>query len=166
MLAIGVSLLNLVRLRIQGALRLRAVSLFAWSVEKITRNTQMTRHDKRESLFFLLGLPPSFLASLGFAARRSLARVLPFLNLKKKRGCSQSKALLEYSLTGLNQNLKRKKKTMGKSVSVENDKRDSCLVDPANFLLSLGNYGSETNELMRLWHYFQRVKMTRFQSCS
>ena len=55
---------------------------------------------------------------------------------------------------------------MGKSVSVENDKRDSCLVDPANFLLSLGNYGSETNELIRLWHYFQRVKMTRFQWCS
>ena len=160
MLAIGLSLLNLVRLLIQGALRLQAVSLFAWSVEKIARNTQMTtrvtegarreRHDKRESLFFLLGLPPSFLAYSGFAAQRSRARVLPLLNLKKKRGCSQSKALLEYSLTGLNQNLKRKK-NMGKSIGVENDKRDSCLVDPAYFLLSLDNYGSETNELIRLW---------------
>ena len=38
----------------------------------------------------LLGLPPSFLASCGFAARHSRACVLPLLNLRKKRGCSQS----------------------------------------------------------------------------
>ena len=42
-------------------------------------------------LFFLLGLPPSFLASRGFAAQRSRARALPLLNLKKKRDCSQSR---------------------------------------------------------------------------
>ena len=40
--------------------------------------------------FFLLRLPPSFLASRGFAAQRSRARALPLLNLKKKRYCSQS----------------------------------------------------------------------------
>ena len=34
------------------------------------------------------------------------------------------------------------------------------------FYLALANYGSETNELIRLWHYLQRVKMTRFQWCS
>ena len=92
LLAIGVSLLNLVTLLIQGALRLRAVSLFACSVEKIARNTQMTtrvtegarqeRPDKRESLFFLLGLPLSFLVSRCIVAQRSRVRVLPLLNLK------------------------------------------------------------------------------------
>ena len=35
--------------------------------------------------FFLLRLPPSFLASRGFTAQRSHARALPLLNLKKKR---------------------------------------------------------------------------------
>ena len=35
-------------------------------------------------------LPSSFLASRRFAFRRLRARVLPSLNLKKKRGCSQS----------------------------------------------------------------------------
>ena len=39
---------------------------------------------------FLLWLPPSFLASRGFAAQRSRACALPLLNLKKKRNCSQS----------------------------------------------------------------------------
>ena len=110
MLAIGVSLLNLVTLLIQGALRLREVSLFACSVEKIARNTQMTtrvtegarqeRPDKRESLFFLLGLPLSFLVSRCIVAQRSRVRVLPLLNLKKKRGCPQSKALLECAHCG------------------------------------------------------------------
>ena len=38
-------------------------------------------------------LPPSFLASRRFAAQRSRARALPLLNLKKKRGCSQSTIL-------------------------------------------------------------------------
>ena len=73
--------------------RLRAVSLFSWSVEQNARDTQRTtrvtegarreRHDKREqSLFLLLGLPPSFLASRSFGAKRSRARALPLLNLK------------------------------------------------------------------------------------
>ena len=45
-----------------------------------------------QSLFFLLGLPPSFLASRGFADQSSRARALPLRNLKKKRGCLQSTA--------------------------------------------------------------------------
>ena len=49
--------------------------------------------------FFLLGLPPSFLASRGFAAQRWRARALPFLNLKKKRDCSQSSYWLFFSLS-------------------------------------------------------------------
>ena len=44
-----------------------------------------------QSLFFLLGLPLSFLASRGFAAQRSRARALPLLNLKQKRDCSKSR---------------------------------------------------------------------------
>ena len=35
-------------------------------------------------------LPPSFLASSGLAAQGSRARALPFVNVKKKRDCSQS----------------------------------------------------------------------------
>ena len=49
------------------------------------------------SLFFLLGLPPSFLVFRGFAAQRSRARALPLLNLKKKRDCSQSIKIMEQS---------------------------------------------------------------------
>ena len=52
--------------------------------------TRVTDGARRERLFFLLRLPPSFLASRGFAAQRSRARALPLLNLKKKRYCSQS----------------------------------------------------------------------------
>ena len=67
--------------------RLRAVSLFSWSVEQIARDTQLTTRvtegARRER-------PPSFLASRGFAAQRSRARALLLLNLKKKRDCSQS----------------------------------------------------------------------------
>ena len=74
--------------------RLRAVSLFSWSVEQNARDTQMTTRvtegARRERLFFLLGLPPSFLVSGGFAAQSSRARALPLLNLKKKRDYSQS----------------------------------------------------------------------------
>ena len=48
--------------------RLRAVSLFSWSVEQNARDTQMTTRvtegARWGSLFFLLGLPPSFLNSL------------------------------------------------------------------------------------------------------
>ena len=68
--------------------RLRAVSLFSWSVEQNHRDTPMTTCVTGGAR--LLGLPPSFLASRGFAAQRSSARALPLLNLKKKRDCSQS----------------------------------------------------------------------------
>ena len=43
-----------------------------------------------KTLFFLLGLPPKFLASRGFASLLSRVRALPLLNLKKKRDYSQS----------------------------------------------------------------------------
>ena len=65
--------------------RLRVVSLFSWSVEQNARNTQMSTRvteGARQAL--------SFLASRGFAAQRSQARVLPLLNLKKKTDYSQS----------------------------------------------------------------------------
>ena len=44
-----------------------------------------------QPLYFLLRLQPLFLASLGFAAHHSHVRVLPSLNLKKMRDCSQSR---------------------------------------------------------------------------
>ena len=47
--------------------RLRAVSLYSWSVEQNARDTQMTTRvteGERWGNFFLLGLPPSFLNSL------------------------------------------------------------------------------------------------------
>ena len=64
--------------------------------------------DYEQSLFFLgpssktceirkwprAWLRPSFLASRGFAARRSRSLALPSLNLKKRRDCSQSIRLL------------------------------------------------------------------------
>ena len=69
-------------------IRLRAVSLFSWSVEQNARDTQMTTRvtegARRERL------PASFLASRGFAAQHSRGRAHPLLNLKKKRGCPQS----------------------------------------------------------------------------
>ena len=49
-----------------------------------------------QSLFFLLGLPPSFLASRRFVAQRLGARALPLLNLEKKRDYSQSKYLVPF----------------------------------------------------------------------
>ena len=52
--------------------------------------TCVTEGARRERLFFLLRLPPSFLASRGVAAQRSRWRALPLLNLKKKRDCTQS----------------------------------------------------------------------------
>ena len=115
--------------------RLRTVSLFSWSVEQNARDTQMTTRvtegarRERHPNYFLLGLPPSLLASRvsrlasrvsrlasrvsRLASRVSLlasrasrlvsrvlrlaasplnarARALPFLNLKKRRDCSQS----------------------------------------------------------------------------
>ena len=44
-----------------------------------------------QPLYFLLGLQPLFLASLGFAAHHLHARALTSLNLKKMRDCSQSR---------------------------------------------------------------------------
>ena len=76
-----------------GCLRLRAVSLFSWSVELNARDTQMTT--RVTECFFLPGCRPRFsrLAASPLNAR-SCARALPLLNLKKKRDCSQSKAAL------------------------------------------------------------------------
>ena len=60
--------------------RLRAVSLFSWSVKQNVRDTEMT-------------------TSRGFATRRSRSRTLPALNLKKKTDCSQS-TLFPYFFLG------------------------------------------------------------------
>ena len=70
-----------------ASVTVRAVSLFSWSVEQNARDTQMTTRVTEGAR--LERLPPSFLASRGFTAQRSRARALPFLNLKKKRDCSQ-----------------------------------------------------------------------------
>ena len=58
---------------------------------RVTEGARRERHDKRR-LLFLFELPPSFLASRDFVAQSSRARAPPFLNLKKKRDSSQSKA--------------------------------------------------------------------------
>ena len=71
--------------------RLRAVSLFSWSVEQNARDTQMTTRVTEGARRERHGLPFSFLTSRGFAAERSRARALPLINLKKKRDCSQSR---------------------------------------------------------------------------
>ena len=70
-------------------MRLRAVSLFSWSVQQNARDTQMTtrvsegaRRERRD--FFLLELPSSFLASRGFAAQRSRARADPLTKSEEK----------------------------------------------------------------------------------
>ena len=58
-------------------IRLRAVSLFSCSVEQSARDTQMTTRvtegarRERHSNYFLLGLPPSLLASRVSRLRRS-----------------------------------------------------------------------------------------------
>ena len=80
--------------------RQRAVSIFSWSIEQNARDTQMTtrvtegarweRHDKERLSVFLLGLPPSFLASRGFAAQRSRARALSLLKSSVWFSCFQS----------------------------------------------------------------------------
>ena len=62
--------------------------------------TRVTEGARRES-FFLLGLPPSFLASRGFAAQRFRARALPSLNLRKRE---TARSLIEIYVN------KRKKK--------------------------------------------------------
>ena len=59
--------------------RLRAVSLFSWSVEQNAPDTQMTTR-----------------VTEGFAAQRSRARALPLLNLKKKRDCLQCTAKVTF----------------------------------------------------------------------
>ena len=63
--------------------RLRAVSLFSWSVEENARGTQMTTR-VTEGARRAGGCRPRH------SARRPRARALPPLNLKKKRDCSQS----------------------------------------------------------------------------
>ena len=55
---------------------------------RVTEGARRERHDK----CFLLGLPPSFLASRG-EPLNARARALLLLNLKKKRDCSQSSGL-------------------------------------------------------------------------
>ena len=85
--------------------RLRAVSLFSWSVEQNTRDTQITtrvtkgaRRKRLDIIFlFLLGLPPSFLASRGSAAQRSRARALLL-----QRDCSQSRTNVSVTITSPN----------------------------------------------------------------
>ena len=51
--------------------RLRAVSRGTQMATRVTAGARRERHEKRESQFFLLGLPPSFRASRGFAAELS-----------------------------------------------------------------------------------------------
>jgi len=81
--------------KVEGKCRLRAVSLFSWSVEQNARDTQMTTRvtegPRRERL------PPSFLASSPLNAH---ARALPLLNLKKKRDCSQSRESVNDTKSG------------------------------------------------------------------
>ena len=42
-------------------------------ITRVTEGARRERHNKRDTLFFLLVLPPSFLASRGFTAKRSRA---------------------------------------------------------------------------------------------
>ena len=76
-------------------IRLRAVSLFSWSVEQNPRDTQMTTRvtegARQERLL------PSFLMSCGFAAQGLSVRALPLLNLKKKRECLQSSPNISFN---------------------------------------------------------------------
>ena len=80
--------------------RLRAVSLFSWSVEQNARDTQMTtrvtegarreRHDQRETTtFFFSGCRPRF-SRLAASPLNTRVRALRLLNVKKKRDSSQS----------------------------------------------------------------------------
>ena len=59
--------------------RLRAVSLFSWSVEQNAQDTQMTTR-----VTFIFSSRAAALAS-----QLPRARGLPLLNTEKKRGCSQ-----------------------------------------------------------------------------
>ena len=67
-----------------------AWKLKCWQAKHVKRDLRIRLRAVSLFFFFLLGLPPSFLASRGFAAQRSCARALPSLNLKKKRDRSQS----------------------------------------------------------------------------
>ena len=78
--------------------RLRAVSLFSWSVEENARDTQMTTR-VTEGARRAAGCRPRH------SARRSRARALPRLNLKKKRDCSHSS--LSKSIPTLTESLGR-----------------------------------------------------------
>ena len=49
-----------------------SLSFFLVHLHRVVEGARQERHEKRELLFVLLGLPPSFLASRGFAARASV----------------------------------------------------------------------------------------------
>ena len=67
-----------------------AWKLKCWQARHVKRDLRVRLRAVSLFFFFLLGMPPSFLASRGFAAQRSSACALPSLNLKKKRDRSQS----------------------------------------------------------------------------
>ena len=69
--------------------RLRAVSLFSWSVEQNARDTQMTTRVTEDARRERHGCRPQF-SRLAASSLNARARV-HLLNLKKKRGCSQSR---------------------------------------------------------------------------
>ena len=76
--------------RVNGAwLRLRAVSLFSWSVEQNARDTQMTTRVTEDARRDRHGCRPRF-SRLAASLLNARARV-HLLKLKKKRGCSQSR---------------------------------------------------------------------------
>ena len=81
--------------------RLRAVSIFSWSVEQNARDTQMTTRvtevARRERLFS--SRAAALVSRISRLRRSTRARVLPFLNLKNKRDCSQSSYWLIFSLS-------------------------------------------------------------------
>ena len=81
---------GLLSVLVKGAcLRLRAVSLFSWSVEQNARDTQMTTRVTEDARRERHGCRPRF-SRLAASSLNAHARV-HLLNLKKKRGCSQSR---------------------------------------------------------------------------
>ena len=74
-----------------SAARLQAVSLFSLSIEQNARDTQMTMHETE-------GAREGEATALVSHVSLRHSRALPLLNLKKKRGCSQSR-VQQYSLT-------------------------------------------------------------------
>ena len=105
-------------------------SLFFLSPSNKTRENAHVRDWRRETgkaqkkrpwerLSFLLGLPPSFLASRGFDARRSLKRVA---NWRKKRDCMQSRNCW-FSLSRRSKNQNR---SINKVQNLGKDRRWIC----------------------------------------